>query len=113
GGAVIGSQVSLGLGASWDALPLSWLTVGAELHALFDVDVQTRQAANPAASIPTTEASGRPLIPAEWLVSLRNAYLYSGKLAFTAAAGGLVPTGPTTSVTAPLVRAIASIAFIP
>jgi hypothetical protein len=113
GGAIVGNQVSTGIGASYDVLPASWLTIGAELFALFTLEQQVTQIADAASGTAREEPSGDPLIPAEWLLTFRTGHFAERRLRLTMGIGGLVPTGPTSDMTAPSLRAIASIAFVP
>jgi len=109
GDAVIGHQVSLGLGATYDILGERWLTVGAEAVALFGLDA--RRSVGPDST--GADPGGEPLIPAEWLVSFATGRLLDGKLRARVGMGGALPTGGASDVTAPLLRTVALLSFTP
>jgi hypothetical protein len=109
GDAVIGHQVSLGLGATYDIIGERWLTVGAEAFALFGLDSRLTVGSAQGGA----DAGGEPLIPAEWLVSFATGRLLDGKLRARVGMGGAIPTGGASDVTAPLLRTVASLSFTP
>ncbi len=113
GGGVVGTQISFGAGVSVEAVRQEWLRVAAEAFALFDIDRQTTQFSAPTRVTPDEEPNSLPLIPAEWMLSARSQHLLDGHLRATLGVGGLIPTGPTTAVTAPAFRAVASLGFVP
>lgn len=109
GDAVIGHQISIGLGATYDLLPHRWLTVGAEAFSLFALDSQRSLGAD--ANEP--DASSSLLMPTEWLVTFTTGRLLDGKLKARVGMGGAIPTGATSDVTAPALRTVAMLALTP
>lgn len=111
-GTNLGSQLGLNVGVSVDILDDGWLSAGAELWSLFTLIQQTELVAEPGDLTADVEPTGVPHIPLEYLLSLRTSGLMNGRLRLSAGAGGLIPTGPTTAVTTPNVRAVLGIHYV-
>jgi hypothetical protein len=109
GDAVVGKQVHVGIGATYALLRNDLLSVGAEAFALIGLEPQ--YGLGPDAS--GRDTSGSPLIPAEWLVSFTTGQLLEGKLKARVGMGGAIPTGSASDVTAPALRTVASLSFVP
>ncbi|MBM4357582.1 MAG: hypothetical protein FJ096_05665 [Deltaproteobacteria bacterium] len=109
GDAVIGRQLSVGLGVNYDILCRDLLTVGGEVFALVSLDSQYGLGPNAAG----LDTSGGALIPAEWLVSFTTGRLLDGKLKARVGVGGAIPTGSTSDVTAPALRTVGTLTFAP
>jgi len=111
-GTNLGSQLGLNVGASVNILDDGWLSAGAEVWSLFTLIQQTELVAEPGDLTADTEPTGVPHIPLEYLLSLRTAGLMDGRLRLSAGAGGLIPTGPSTAVTTPNLRAVLGIHYV-
>ncbi|MSP24006.1 MAG: hypothetical protein EXR75_02355 [Myxococcales bacterium] len=111
GGALIGHQLSLGVGASHPVLPDRWLTVALESFALFTLATQLVEDPAPAALSPRERPSDAPHIPAEWLISAQSNHLLAGRLGLVLGVGGALPIGRASDVTAPALRALLSVAI--
>lgn len=96
--AVIGTQLSGALGASFDVLSNGYLTAAAEAFALYGLSKQ-----DPPARYADAERS--PLfVPAEWIASVTTAPLLGGDVSFTASGGGPIPFSSEAAVTTPRFR---------
>ncbi len=111
GGALIGNQLSLGVGAGFDVLRDAWLTLGAEAAWLFTLEQQLVEVADPAALEPREAPANVPHIPAEWLVTARTNHFFERRMRLSVGVGGVLPTSLPTDVTAPAFRALATVAF--
>lgn len=107
--AVVGSQLTVGLGATFEVLPERWLTASAEAFALVGLTSQYDIGFDATGE----NRTGYPHIPAEWLVSFATRRLLDGKVGIRIGAGGSVPTGPASAVTAPAMRTVASVTIAP
>ncbi len=110
--AVIGSQLSTSLAGGVDILADGWLSAQLEAFALFTFHQQFEQVTEPGAFDAEQVPSGRPHIPAEWLLSVQTAGLIDGRLRATLGAGSAIPTGSESAVTAPAFRGVASIRYV-
>lgn len=111
GGALVGNQLSLGVGASFDVLRDAWLTLGAEAAALFTLEQQLVEVADPNALDPRELPANDLHIPAEWLVTARTSHFFERRMRLSVGVGGVLPTSLPTDVTAPAFRALATVAF--
>ncbi len=109
GDAVIGQQLSLGLGASYELIPEAFLTLSVEAFGLIGLDGQYAVGA----TSPSKGISQGALVPAEWLVSFATAHALDGKLGVRVGMGGAIPTGNASPVTEPALRSVAAITFTP
>ena len=96
--AVIGTQLSGALGASFDVIPNGWLTASAEAFALYGLSKQDPPARF--ADQPTSPA----FVPAEWIVSATTAPLLGGDVSLTASGGSSIPLSSESAVTTPRFR---------
>lgn len=108
-GSRVGTQMVLGLGASFDLLTRERLTVGAEARML--PTFATQAEATQAGGAIVTTPNGALAMPAEWLVSLRSAPIAGGDLSFQIAGGGPLPF--TDAVTMPRARITLGVVFAP
>lgn len=109
GNAIIGHQLSFGVAGSYDLLPRSWLSVGAEAFALVGLERQYVLGPNAAGE----DTTGRPIVPAEWLLSFSSGRMLGGKVRARVGVGGGIPIPGTSDVTAPSLRTVASLSFTP
>ena len=107
--AVIGHQMTLGVGATIDLVPNALLTMGLEVFGLFGLEQQYTLGADATGR----DDTGGPLIPAEWLATFSTARALEGKLRMRVGMGGALPTGTGSDVTAPALRTVASVSFTP
>jgi len=108
----IGSQLGGALGVGFDVLDDSWLSTNLEAFALFTLAAQRQRVTSPGQFDPS-EQPAPPHIPAEWLLSVRSAHLLDGKLSLSAGAGSFIPTGEQVPATAPALRVVAAVRYIP
>jgi hypothetical protein len=106
--AVMATQIGGALGATFDAVPDRWLTVGAEAFALPTIAAQLR---DPHAADPT--AGAPPLVPAEWIASISSARLLGGDVVLSLGGGGTIPTGSRPALTSPQYRLDFGIRYAP
>jgi hypothetical protein len=111
-GAVLGPQLSFGLGASFDVLDDRWLSVGLETFWLATLMEQGRLVPDATTREPEIEPTDRRHVPAEWLLSVRTAGLLGGRLRAALAGGTLLPTSDTLPVTAPLFRVALAVQYV-
>lgn len=109
GDAVVGSQIKSAVGATYELLDEKRLSVSAELYALLGLAAQYSLGPNATGE----DDTGGPHIPAEWLVSFSSGQLLGGKLFARLGVGSALPTSATSDVTAPALRAVGTLSFVP
>jgi hypothetical protein len=98
GTSVVGSQVTGGLGASYDVLREHWLTASAEMFFLVGTSTQLTS------EVDFTPSTLAALVPAEWIVSVSTAPLLGGDFRLSLGGGGPIPTTSNGALTAPAFR---------
>ena len=112
GGAVLGPQVSVALGAAYDILDEGMLSAGLEAFGLFTTHTQLEVVDPEVASDTADEQdSGPPLIPIEWMLGVHNDHLLERHLHLHLAGGSFIPTGDGTGVTVPTFRVQGAIGY--
>jgi OmpA-OmpF porin, OOP family len=104
--AVIGSQLSAGLGAAFDVIPRGVFTLGAEAFGLVTLAAQ-------GPSKPSPDASGPPLLPIEWVASATTAPFLGGDVSVSLGGGGRIPTSSEATVTSPRFRVSLALRYAP
>ena len=103
---LVGSQLSISLGAGVEVIQDDWLRLDLEAFGWLGLLRQTVQERRADGTL--VEFDSRHVHwPAEWLFSLRTGALLAGRLGARLAVGSFIPTGAS-SATAPLFRAILS-----
>lgn len=108
-GSRVGTQMVLGLGASFDLVTRERLTIGAEARLL--PTFATQADAQPSGGAIVTTPNGLLAMPAEWLVSLRSAPIAGGDFSLQLAGGGPIPF--TDAITLPRARITLGVVFAP
>lgn len=111
GGAVLGPQIALALGAAYDIMDDGILSAGLEAFALFTTHTQLDIVSEPGDLTPDERVSDRPHIPIEWALSVHNDHLLERRLHLHVAGGSFIPTGDGTGVTVPTFRLQAAIGY--
>jgi OmpA-OmpF porin, OOP family len=104
--AVIGTQLSAALGASFDVIPRGALTLGAEAFGLFTLASQGQ-------STPSGDAARPPLLPMEWIASATTAPFLGGDVSMSLGGGGPIPTSSEGAVTSPRFRVNLALRYAP
>jgi len=110
-GARVGNQGFVGIGAGFDALPHDMLTVALEAYAL-PVFANQKTISRDAGGDLVVGQSSTPLIPAEWMASLRSVPNKDSRISFSLGFGTAIPFTES-AMTAPEYRIIAGIRFDP
>ncbi|MEJ7728810.1 MAG: OmpA family protein [Polyangiaceae bacterium] len=108
GGAVVGTQLSAALGATYDILPDRWLSAGAEVFALWGLSEQAAPVRDQASL-----DSGPPAVPTEFIVSASSAHFLGGDLVFALGGGGGIPLASEPAITAPRFRFDLAVKYAP
>lgn len=106
---VIGSQVTLSLGAGYDILDDGWLSANLEAFAIFNLSSQYDLEQG---SFESDIVDAGPLVPAEWLLSARTAGLLDGRFRISLGGGTFIPTSEDFAVTSPTFRVALGLHYV-
>jgi hypothetical protein len=109
-GARVGSQLTTGVGAGFDILDRERLSVMGEARTYVNFAEQ-HDTAQSAFGI-SSNANGKHITPAEWLLAIRTAPLLAGDVSFFAGGGGPIPIGDP-AITVPRFRFLLGAVYAP
>ncbi len=112
-GSRVGSQALIAMGAGFDVVVPERLSVALEAFALPTLVSQERVQHQNVPASPTWESSGKALVPAEWMVTVRSAPTRDGDYSFSLSGGTAIPMTEDSAITAPQYRFIAGIRYAP
>lgn len=108
---VIGSQIALSIGASWDIIDGGWLSAGIESFALFGLNHQFDLDTDPS-ELDADILDGPPHIPLEYMLSARTAGLLDGRFVASLGGGSFIPTSDDIAVTTPTFRVALGLHYV-
>jgi OmpA-OmpF porin, OOP family len=111
-GTRVGSQIAASIGAGYSILPKEMLSVQVEANALVTLAEQRDLVRDANNRLLSSTDSGRRLIPAEWLASLRTAPLFGTDLAFHGGFGTSLPLSEDRA-TSPSFRVVGGLRYAP
>jgi OmpA-OmpF porin, OOP family len=112
-GARVGSQLFFGLGAGVHAVTPEILSFLVEAVALPTLVEQRRAAYDPRVDGYVEWSTGKPLVPAEWALSVRSVPVPDSGFSVALSGGGRLPLTPDAGVTTPAYRFSLGLRYAP